>query len=44
VGLQLQANGSYTPMFVVAASAYLLALLVVHLLVPRLRPAQIDVA
>lgn len=42
VGLQLQANGSYTPMFVVAASAYLLALLVVHLLVPRLRPAQIN--
>jgi len=29
-------------MFVVAASAYLLALLVVHLLVPRLRPAQIN--
>ncbi|HTQ37208.1 MAG TPA: MFS transporter [Steroidobacteraceae bacterium] len=42
VGLQLQATGSYAPMFLLAGSAYLLALLVVHLLVPRLRPARLE--
>lgn len=31
--------GSYTPIFVVAACAYLIALAVVHLLVPRYAPA-----
>jgi ACS family hexuronate transporter-like MFS transporter len=41
VGLQLQANGSYMPMFLMAGTAYLLALLVVHVLVPRMRPAQL---
>jgi ACS family hexuronate transporter-like MFS transporter len=41
VGLQLQANGSYMPMFLMAGSAYLLALLVVHALVPRMQPAQL---
>jgi ACS family hexuronate transporter-like MFS transporter len=29
------------PVFLMAGSAYLLALLAVHLLVPRLQPAQI---
>jgi MFS transporter, ACS family, hexuronate transporter len=38
-GHVLQTIGSYTPIFVAAASTYLLALLVVHLLVPRYRPA-----
>ena len=37
-GWVLQEIGSYTPIFVVAASAYLTALLVVHLLSPRLTP------
>jgi ACS family hexuronate transporter-like MFS transporter len=37
-GWVLQEIGSYTPIFVVAACAYLTALLVVHLLSPRLTP------
>jgi ACS family hexuronate transporter-like MFS transporter len=36
----LQYTGSYVPVFIIAASAYLLALLVVHLLSPRLEPAR----
>lgn len=40
-GYVLDKLGTYTPIFVVAASAYLLALLVVHLLSPRMEPAQI---
>lgn len=35
----LQAIGSYTPIFIFASLAYLLALLVVHLIVPRYAPA-----
>ena len=35
----LQYTGSYVPVFIIAASAYLLALLMVHLLSPRLEPA-----
>jgi MFS transporter, ACS family, hexuronate transporter len=38
-GEVLQRTGRYLPMFVVAASAYLLALAVIHLLAPRLEPA-----
>ena len=34
--------GSYIIVFMIAGSAYLLALLVIHLLVPRLEPAKID--
>jgi ACS family hexuronate transporter-like MFS transporter len=34
--------GTYTPIFVVAASAYLMALLIVHVLSPRLAPAKIS--
>ncbi len=34
-GYILQTFGSYTPIFVVAASAYLIALLVIHLINPR---------
>lgn len=41
-GFVLQTTGSYVPMFMMAGSAYLLALLVVHLLVPRLTPAQLE--
>lgn len=35
----LQSVGSYTPIFLFASVAYLLALLVVHLIVPRYAPA-----
>lgn len=38
----LQATGSYVAVFIVAGSAYLVALLVIHLLVPRLEPAKLD--
>jgi ACS family hexuronate transporter-like MFS transporter len=41
-GLVLQFTGSYVPVFVMAGSAYLLALLAVHLLAPSLEPALID--
>jgi ACS family hexuronate transporter-like MFS transporter len=41
-GFLLQATGSYVPVFVMAGSVYLVALLIVHLLVPRLEQAQID--
>jgi ACS family hexuronate transporter-like MFS transporter len=41
-GLLLQATGSYVPLFVIAGTAYLFALLVVHALVPRMQPARID--
>jgi ACS family hexuronate transporter-like MFS transporter len=41
VGQILQRTGSYVPIFIIAASAYLLALLVIHLLAPRLEPAQL---
>lgn len=40
-GLLLQATGSYVPLFLIAGSAYLFALLVVHLLVPRMQPARL---
>ena len=41
-GLVLQFTGSYVPMFVIAGSAYLIALLIIHLLLPRLEPASLD--
>ncbi|QBG84941.1 MFS transporter [Xanthomonas oryzae] len=41
IGFLLQATGSYVPVFLMAGSAYLLALAVVHTLVPRLEPAQL---
>jgi len=41
VGLLLQYTGSYLPVFIMAGSAYLLALLVVHGLVPQLRPVEV---
>ena len=36
------ATGSYLPLFVMAGSAYLIALLIVHLIVPRLEPIKLD--
>ena len=42
IGLLLQATGSYVPVFLLAGSAYLVALAVVHLLVPRLQPTLLD--
>ena len=41
VGYILQTTGSYLPIFIIAASAYLIALLIIHLLAPRLEPAAI---
>ena len=41
VGAVLQATGSYVPVFILAGSAYLLALGVIHLLVPKLAPAEV---
>lgn len=38
----LDSTGSYVPIFAIAASAYLIALLVIHLLAPKLEPAQIE--
>jgi ACS family hexuronate transporter-like MFS transporter len=40
-GWVLDQIGSYTPIFVVAASAYLLALGVVHLLTPKMEPVKL---
>lgn len=41
-GYVLEAFGTYTPIFMVAGSAYLLALLLVHLLSPRLERTRAD--
>jgi len=40
-GYLLEWTGSYVPLFAFAASAYLVALLVIHLLVPRLETANV---
>ncbi len=40
-GFVLQATGSYVPLFLIAGSAYLIALLIVQLLVPKLEPLKI---
>lgn len=42
VGEILQRTGSYVPIFIIAGSAYLAALLIVHLLAPRLEPANVE--
>jgi ACS family hexuronate transporter-like MFS transporter len=42
VGYILQTTGSYVPIFIIAASAYLVALLIIHLLAPRLEPAKVS--
>jgi ACS family hexuronate transporter-like MFS transporter len=41
-GYILQATGSYVPVFLIAASAYLIALAVIHVLMPRLEPANLQ--
>jgi MFS family permease len=41
VGGVLETIGTYTPIFIVAGSGYLLARLVVHLLSPRLEPVKL---
>lgn len=37
-------GGSYVPIFIIAASAYLAALLVIHLLSPKLDPLSFNIA
>ena len=44
VGLILQYTGSYLPIFIIAGSAYVVALLIIHLLAPRLEPASVESA
>jgi MFS transporter, ACS family, hexuronate transporter len=41
VGFLLQATGSYVPVFIMAGSAYLIALAAVHWLVPRLEQVKL---
>ena len=41
-GWVLDTTGSYMPMFVIAGMTYLVALLVIHLLVPRMEPAKVS--
>lgn len=42
VGFILQTTKSYVPVFIMAGGAYLFALLVIHLLVPRLESAKLE--
>jgi len=42
VGYILASTGSYVPIFIIAASAYLIALSLIHLLAPKLEPAEIN--
>ena len=44
VGAILQATRSYAPVFLLAGGAYLFALLLIHLLVPRLESAKLEPA
>ena len=41
IGKVLDSIGSYTPIFVIAGSAYLVALVVIHVLTPRMEPAKL---
>ena len=43
-GYVLEFTGSYVPLFIIAGSVYLLALLIIHLLAPRLEPANVESA
>ena len=40
-GYVLEWTGSYMPMFIIAGSVYLTALVIIHLLNPQLKPAQV---
>ena len=42
VGYILEWTGSYVPIFIMAGSAYLIAFLVIHILVPQMRPAMVE--
>jgi ACS family hexuronate transporter-like MFS transporter len=42
VGAILQSTKSYVPIFIMASSMYLIALLVIHILVPRLDAAKLE--
>ena len=43
IGTVLQTTGgNYVPIFVIAACAYLSALLLIHLLAPKLAPADVE--
>ena len=44
VGYVLQRTGSYMVPFFIAGSAYLIALLLIHVLAPRLAPVNLDEA
>ncbi|MEO6655074.1 MAG: MFS transporter [Pyrinomonadaceae bacterium] len=44
VGYIVTYTGSYFSVFIIAASCYLLALLIIHLLAPNLEPAEINYA
>ena len=41
-GYILQTTGSYIPIFFMAAFAYLVALLVIHILVPKMEPVRLE--
>ena len=41
-GKVLKQTGNYLPVFVLASLAYVVALLIVHLLVPKLEPAKVE--
>lgn len=41
VGYVLEWSGSYLPIFIIAGSTYLTALLLIHLLVPRFTPTRV---
>jgi ACS family hexuronate transporter-like MFS transporter len=38
----LQTTGSYWSLFIIAGGAYLLALIIVHALVPDMKPAEVN--
>ena len=41
IGQVLDKIGTYTPIFIVAGSAYLVALLVIHILMPKMEPVKV---
>jgi len=41
-GKVLKATGNYLPVFILASLAYVAALLVIHLLAPRLEPVKAE--
>jgi ACS family hexuronate transporter-like MFS transporter len=41
-GMVLESIGTYTPIFIVSGSAYLVALVVTHLINPRYEPVRME--